>query len=53
MHPRTPPTPDETARALPKVLLHEHLDGGLRPATLFALLQQRGLAAPKTWLDMR
>ncbi|MDE2147251.1 MAG: adenosine deaminase family protein, partial [Burkholderiales bacterium] len=34
------------ARALPKVLLHEHLDGGLRPATLLALLQQQGLAAP-------
>ena len=46
MHPRTPPTPDETARALPKVLLHEHLDGGLRPATLLALLRQRGLASP-------
>ncbi|MCY7315025.1 MAG: adenosine deaminase family protein [Rubrivivax sp.] len=34
------------ARALPKVLLHEHLDGGLRVPTLLALLQQRGLAAP-------
>lgn len=36
----------DTARALPKVLLHEHLDGGLRVATLFELLQQRGIAAP-------
>ena len=35
-----------TARRLPKVLLHEHLDGGLRVATLFELLQGRGLAAP-------
>lgn len=35
-------------RALPKVLLHEHLDGGLAPATLWALLQRRGLAAPAT-----
>jgi adenosine deaminase len=34
------------ARALPKVLLHEHLDGNLRVATLFELLQARGLAAP-------
>ncbi len=34
------------AHALPKVLLHEHLDGGLRIATLLALLQQRGLASP-------
>jgi len=36
-----------TARALPKVLLHEHLDGGLRVATLLQLLQQRGLNAPE------
>ena len=35
-----------TARRLPKVLLHEHLDGGLRVATLLALLRQRRLAAP-------
>ena len=34
------------ARALPKVLLHEHLDGGLRIATLLELLKQRGFAAP-------
>jgi adenosine deaminase len=34
------------ARTLPKVLLHEHLDGGLRLATLLALLEQRGLQAP-------
>jgi adenosine deaminase len=40
-------TPTETlARRMPKVLLHEHLDGGLRVATLFELLQQRGLASP-------
>jgi adenosine deaminase len=31
---------------MPKVLLHEHLDGGLRVATLFELLQQRGMTAP-------
>ena len=36
----------ETARALPKVLLHEHLDGGLRVTTLWELLQQRGIAPP-------
>lgn len=34
------------ARALPKVLLHEHLDGGLRVATLLELLRGAGLAAP-------
>ena len=33
-------------RALPKALLHEHLDGGLRPATLLALAQARNLALP-------
>ncbi|WP_374676303.1 adenosine deaminase [Ideonella sp.] len=32
--------------ALPKVLLHEHLDGGLAPATLAAWLQRRGIAGP-------
>lgn len=31
------------ARQLPKVLLHEHLDGGLRVATLLELLHQRGM----------
>lgn len=34
------------AHALPKVLLHEHLDGGLRVATLLDLLRQRGIASP-------
>lgn len=32
--------------ALPKVLLHEHLDGGLRPQTLLALCQQRNVPMP-------
>ncbi len=36
----------EIARKLPKVLLHEHLDGGLRVATLLELLQRRRLASP-------
>jgi adenosine deaminase len=31
---------------MPKVLLHEHLDGGLRPQTLLELCQARGLATP-------
>jgi adenosine deaminase len=35
-----------TAAALPKVLLHEHLDGGLRVATLLALARRRGVAVP-------
>jgi adenosine deaminase len=47
----TPAAPNSTAareraRALPKVLLHEHLDGDLRVATLFELLQQRGIVPP-------
>jgi adenosine deaminase len=33
-------------KSLPKVLLHEHLDGGLRPATLIELLRARGLPPP-------
>ncbi len=33
-------------QALPKVLLHEHLDGGLRPSTLLALCQQKNIVLP-------
>jgi adenosine deaminase len=33
-------------RAMPKVVLHDHLDGGLRPATLLELLRARGQPAP-------
>ena len=42
------PLPDTPIdwQALPKVLLHEHLDGGLRPQTLLELCQARGLATP-------
>ncbi len=49
-----------TARALPKVLLHEHLDGGLREGTLLELLAERGLPTPAAtvpglvqWFDER
>lgn len=31
---------------LPKVLLHEHVDGGLRPQTLLELCAQRGIPVP-------
>ena len=48
------------ARQLPKVLLHEHLDGGLRVGTLLDLLRQRGIAPPAededtlaAWFDAR
>lgn len=50
----------QRARRLPKVLLHEHLDGGLRVATLLDLARQRGLALPAhdedtlaAWFDAR
>ncbi len=33
-------------RGLPKVLLHEHLDGGLRVGTLLDLLRQRDITSP-------
>ena len=47
MIPPAPLQPDAAAfRHLPKALLHEHLDGGLRPATLLELAQARGLAVP-------
>jgi adenosine deaminase len=37
------PTPDLIRRA-PKVLLHDHLDGGLRPSTVVELAEQVGYA---------
>ncbi len=37
------PTP-ETVRAAPKVLLHDHLDGGLRPLTVIELARETGYA---------
>lgn len=58
-----PPTDDalrSRARRVPKVLLHEHLDGGLRVATLLELLRERGVAPPApdaealaAWFDAR
>ena len=39
---------DETLRALPKVLLHDHLDGGLRPATVVELAAAVGHDLPTT-----
>ncbi len=32
----------ETIRSAPKVLLHDHLDGGLRPATVIELADETG-----------
>jgi adenosine deaminase len=41
------PTLDEIRR-LPKALLHDHLDGGLRPATIIELAEPIGHALPST-----
>ena len=50
--------PERVAAALPKVVLHEHLDGALRIGSLLALLHERGIEPPATdaramarWLD--
>jgi adenosine deaminase len=39
---RSVPLDREQVRRAPKVLLHEHLDGGLRPATVLELADQAG-----------
>jgi adenosine deaminase len=41
---RDRPTPEQIRRA-PKVLLHDHLDGGLRPATVVDLARETGYDA--------
>ncbi|MEZ5255468.1 MAG: hypothetical protein R2705_00810 [Ilumatobacteraceae bacterium] len=38
----------DTIRSLPKVLLHDHLDGGLRPATVIELADTIGWSLPST-----
>ncbi len=42
---------DEQWKALPKILLHEHLDGGLRPQTLLELCRQHNVAMPANTAD--
>jgi adenosine deaminase len=39
------PLTEENIRRAPKVLLHDHLDGGLRPQTVIALAAQSGYSA--------
>lgn len=48
------------AWTLPKVVLHDHLDGSLRPRTLMELLHARGVPSPAgdeaslaAWFDAR
>jgi adenosine deaminase len=38
---------EELIRKMPKVLLHDHLDGGLRPATIIDLAQSHKLKLPE------
>ncbi|HZT55230.1 MAG TPA: adenosine deaminase [Burkholderiaceae bacterium] len=42
----SPPAASPNFHTLPKALLHEHIDGGLRPTTLLELAHARGLALP-------
>ncbi|MBK9738042.1 MAG: adenosine deaminase [Actinobacteria bacterium] len=42
------PVPLDLIRRAPKVLLHDHLDGGLRPETIIELAEQDGYAALPT-----
>ena len=46
------PVPSDLILRAPKVLLHDHLDGGLRPATIIDLAGQTGYGLlPSTQLD--
>ena len=40
------PLPFETLRALPTAVLHDHLDGGLRPRTVLDLCRDQGIEPP-------
>ena len=44
----SPVLTSETLRRAPKVLLHDHLDGGLRPATVAELAEATGYAGLPT-----
>ena len=41
------PTPEQVKR-LPKALLHDHLDGGLRPQTIIDIANEIGYDALQT-----
>ena len=48
----TAPSPlDVDLAALPKISLHDHLDGGLRPATILELAASAGHALPADTAD--
>jgi len=44
----TAPLSEEIIRKAPKVLLHDHLDGGLRPETIVALASDHRLELPES-----
>lgn len=46
-----PPRTLDQARQIPKVLLHDHLDGGLRPTTIIELADEIGWELPTTDRD--
>ncbi len=48
IHEAPPVLSEELIRQLPKVVLHDHLDGGLRPTTLIELAEQVGHTLPAT-----
>src|SRR5690606_30517420 len=48
---RAPKLTEDAVRALPKVLLHDHLDGGLRPATVAELAPEAGHTLPAADAD--
>ncbi len=41
----------EAIRALPKVLLHDHLDGGVRPSTVLEIAEEQGHELPVSGAD--
>lgn len=41
----------DLVRLSPKVVLHDHLDGGLRPATVLDLARAQGISAPGSTAD--
>jgi len=45
------PGTDTVLEALPKVSLHDHLDGGLRPQTIIELAAEAGIELPTTDAD--
>jgi len=42
------PGTDATVESLPKISLHDHLDGGLRPSTIVELAAAGGIEVPRS-----